>query len=284
MLNKMDEHFTETPVTGYPGEEAVVTEQGTATRQSYVIITTYTFLLIAAEIITAYYDPKIGILMHGILMFILFGHAAFMRPSDKDFSHLLMAVGIAPLIRVVSLSTPLSSFSYIYWFLVLSVPLFAGILILRAIQGLNEEDLGLTFDIRKLHWELGIILAGFPLGILEYFILKPEPILDDPTFQSLIAPVLIMIICTGLIEEMIFRGLIQHNAIKVYGIWFGIILTSVLFGFLHTGNLSPFSVVFASIVGFIYSLVKIRTGSIVGISLSHGALNCTLFLGAPLIW
>ncbi len=260
------------------------TEKVGTTRRAYITTTIYVLLIATAEIITSYHDPETGVLLHGGIMFALFGHAAFLRPSDKDLSYLLMAIGIAPLIRIVSLSTPLTSFSYIYWFLILSVPLFAGILILRAIQGLNEEAMGLTFNIRKLHWEFGIVLAGFPLGIVEYFILKPEPILENPTFQSLIAPVLIMIICTGLIEELIFRGLVQHNAIKVFGMWFGILLTSVLFGFLHTGNLSMLSVAFASCVGFLYSLTKIRTGSIVGISLSHGALNCMLFLIAPLHW
>lgn len=251
-------------------------------RQAYVITFVYLAIITTAEIITAYFDPELGVIIHCILMFILFGHAAFIYPSNKDMANLLMSIGIAPLIRIISLTTPLSSFSYIYWFLVLSIPLFSGILVLRAIQNLNEEAMGLVLNMRKLHWEILIILIGFPLGILEYIILEPESIINELTLQSLIAPVLIMIICTGLIEEMIFRGLIQYNAIRVFGTWVGILLTSVIFGFLHTGNLNMISVVFATGVGFIYSLVRLRTGSIFGISLSHGILNCMLFLVLPL--
>ncbi len=263
--------------TDFPEKEGSI-------RRAYITVSSYVLLIAAAEITTAYYDPQTGILLHGALMFALFGHAAFLRPSNKDLSYLLMAIGIAPLIRITSLSTPLSSFSYIYWFLILSVPLFAAILILRAIQGLNEEEMGLILNIRKIHWQFGIMLAGFPLGILEYFILKPEPMLESLTFQNLIAPVLIMIICTGLIEELIFRGLVQHNAIRVFGTWAGILLTGVIFGFLHTGNLNAASVIFAFFVGILYSFVKVLTKSIIGISFSHGILNCVLFLIAPLYW
>lgn len=270
--------------TGDSSKSVYPFQNRSSTRHAYITTLLYVLVICIAEIITAYYDPKIGILLHSILMFALFGHAAYIYPSHRDLAHLLMAIGIAPLIRIISLSTPLSSFSYIYWFLILSIPLFSGILVLRAIQGLSEEALGLVFDIRKLHWEGGIAIAGIPLGVLEYYILKPEPILEDPSLQSIIAPILIMIICTGLVEELVFRGLIQHNAEKVFGLWVGILITSVTFGFLHTGNLNPMSVVFAFAVGFLFSVVKIRTKSIIGISLSHGILNCTLFLISPLYW
>ena len=273
----------ETVDSPYNGaDDSIRLYQGMSRRQVYTITFFYLLIITTAEIITAYYDPELGVIIHGLLMFILFGHAAFIYPTDRDMANLLMSIGIAPLIRIISLTTPLSSFSYIYWFLVLSIPLFSGILVLRAIQNLNEEAMGLVLNMRKLHWEILIILAGFPLGVIEYFILKPESIINELTLQSLIAPALIMIICTGLIEELIFRGLVQHNAIRVLGTRIGIIITSIVFGFLHTGNLNMVSVFFAAGVGFIYSLVRLRTGSILGISLSHGVLNCMLFLVLPL--
>ncbi len=255
-----------------------------STRRAYIFILSYLSVVASAEIIITYHDPKAGIIIHGILMFLVFAHAAFIYPSSRNVANLLMTIGIAPLIRVISLSTPLSSFSYIYWFLVLSIPLFAAILMLRAIQGLTEEDLGLVINTRKLHWEFGIIAAGFPLGLVEYYILKPEPIIESITVGNMVAPVLIFIVCTGLIEELIFRGIMQHNANRVFGVPVGIFLTSILFGFLHTGNLNSLSVVFAFAVGILYSLIRIRSGSIFGISLSHGILNSVLFLVAPLYW
>jgi len=262
--------------------ESVSLLPGMSRRHLYITVLIYFLMIAVAEIITAYFDPKTGIIIHGILMFAMFGHASFIYPTNKDLANLLMCIGLAPLIRIISLCTPLSSFSYIYWFLVLSIPLFSGILVVRAIQALSEDAIGLVFNIRKLHWEVIIVVFGFPMGIIEYWILEPESIINELTLQKLIAPALIMIICTGLIEELIFRGLIQFNAIRVFGTWIGILLTSALFGFLHTGNLNVVSVFFAFAVGFVYSLIRLRTGSIIGISLSHGILNCMLFLIMPL--
>jgi len=264
-----------------PENQAVPIRNRVSLRQSYITIFSYILLITLSEITVAYYEPSYGIVLHGSLMFILFGHAALLNPSDRDLSNLLMAIGIAPLIRIISLSTPLSSFSYIYWFLILSVPLFAGIIILRYVQKLKEEDIGLTLNFRKLHLEIGIVLAGIPLGFLEYYILKPEPLIDEFTIQRLVASVLIMVICTGLIKELIFRGLIQHNAVRVFGVRGGIAATSILFGLLHIGNLSPPSVVFAAAVGVLFSIVVLRTKSIAGVSIAHGTLNCTLFLIVP---
>ncbi len=253
----------------------------TANRWSRSHITLYALIIALAEILTAYYEPQTGMILHAVIMFALFAHAAFLRPSDKQMSYLLMSIGIAPLIRIASLSAPLAPFSYISWFLILSVPLYTGILILAAFQELKQKDLGLTFNFRMIHWEIAIALLGCPLGFVEYYILTPGPLITSITLADMIAPVLIIVVCSGLIVELIFRGLVQYNSIRIFGGRGGILLTSVLFGFLHIGNLNPPSVVFAFAVGVIYSLVVLRTKSIVGVSISHGTLNCMLFLVAP---
>lgn len=247
-----------------------------------VYAVTYILIIAMAEVVTAYFDPKLGLILHSSILFAMFAHAAFLYPSDKPMSSFLMSVGFAPLIRIVSLSAPLSPFSYIQWFLILSLPLFAGILVLRYVQGLRESDLGLILNTRMLHWELAIGLTGFIFGITEYFILRPGPLIEEISIRTLITPVMIMMICTGLIEELIFRGLVQHNATRVFGPWLGMFFSASLFAFLHIGNLSVISVGFVFLVGFVYSLIVRHTGSIVGVSISHGLANTMLFLIAPL--
>ncbi|MFO8010130.1 MAG: CPBP family intramembrane glutamic endopeptidase [Dehalococcoidia bacterium] len=257
---------------------------GMPVRGNHIIIFGYVLLIGLAEMLVTYEEPTVGMLLHAVIMFVLFAHAAFVEPFDRDMANLLMSIGIAPLIRIVSLSAPLSDFNYIHWFLILSIPLFAAILVLRKLQGLNERALGLTISWRILPWELLIALTGFPLGIAEFYISRPGPLLSEITLQSMIAPVLIMIVCTGLIEEIIFRGFVQHNANRVFGAWIGIPVTSILFGLLHIGNMNLGSVLFAFGVGLMYSLWVRRTGSIFGVSLSHGILNSMLFLVAPMYY
>jgi len=62
----------------------------------------------------------------------------------------------------------------------------------------------------------------------------------------------------------------------------GILFVSTLFGVLHLGNISPWHLdcVLAFSVGFVFSIVREKTGSIYAISVSHGLINIILFLVA----
>jgi hypothetical protein len=102
----------------------------------------------------------------------------------------------------------------------------------------------------------------------------------EPSFEALLVPALIMIVCTGFLEELAFRGLMQYHATRTLG-FYGIIFISALFGVLHIGNLSVLDVLLAGTVGFIFSLVVRKTGSLYGVSISHGIINIVLFLIAP---
>jgi len=242
----------------------------------------YVLIIALAETVTGYISHTAGLLMHCTTMFALFVHAALIRPSHKEMSSLLMATGFTPLIRIVSLSAPLAPFGYIAWFLIVSLPLFVGVLVLARLQGLRERDLGLTFNPSMFRWELAVVLIGLPTGIFEYLLLRPSPLIYDLSVSTLLGPALIMLIGTGFIEELIFRGLIQHHATRLFGPAIGILISALLFSFLHIGNLSLVSMIFAFSVGVVYSFLVRRTGSILGVSLAHGLSNCMLFLVMPL--
>ena len=90
-----------------------------------------------------------------------------------------------------------------------------------------------------------------------------------------------MVVYTGFVEELAFRGLMQYYAVRTMG-WWGILLITTIFGVMHIGNLNYLDVLLAFTVGGIYALVVRKTCSIYGVSLSHGLVNVTLFLIAPL--
>jgi membrane protease YdiL (CAAX protease family) len=253
---------------------------GKAVFQHRVLITTaYLILVGAAELLTVYVAAY-GIALHAVILFTLSIHSALTISLDPDFSGFLAVLIIAPLIRILSLSTPLVQFSYITWFAIISIPVYIAIFTCVYIQNLKPDDIALARPkVKHIPLELGAILIAVPFGIAEYFILKPGALVA-PRVEALIIPSLVMILCTGLLEELAFRGLMQYHATRTMG-FSGIIFTSVLFGVLHIGNLTIFDVVLAGSVGFIYSLVVQKTGSLYGISVSHGIINIILFLIAP---
>jgi len=242
-----------------------------------VISLAYLACITCAELLTSY-SPKHGIAFHGIIIFALFIHSSL--TGDQDLSKWLIVLIIAPLIRILSLSTPSTHFSYFTWFLIISLPIYIAVFTCIRIQNIDPKDIGLVLPkLKFLPIEIAAILLAFPLGITEYYILKPG-IIAELSFEAMVIPSLIMIISTGFLEELSFRGLLQYHATRTMG-FYGIIFISALFGFLHIGNLSFSDVFFAGSVGFIYSLVVRKTGSIYGVTISHGMINIMLFLIAP---
>lgn len=256
-------------------------------RRRALIMLLYILLIAAAEFVTAYAArhgavfAEYGIVFHGLILFALLIHSARIVKADPEFSQLLLVLVLAPLIRILSLSMPVAQFSYIAWFSIISIPVYLMIFTCVYLQQLSPQDIGLALPSKKhLPLEFGIILLAVPVGIMEYHILQPG-LLVEPRLTALVVPVLIMMVCTGFLEELAFRGLMQYHAVRTLG-FAGIVLISALFGLLHIGNLTIFDVLLAGGIGFIYALVVRETGSVYGVSISHGIINTTLFLIAPL--
>ena len=244
----------------------------------------YLLLITAAEWLVSFI-PSWGLFFHGVIMFTLFGHASFLyTEEDKNSSYLFMSIALVPLIRIISLYAPLSKFYFLQWFPILSIPLFFAAFLLILFQHLDEQDVGLVFKSRQIPLLLAIACTGIPFGFIEYFILMPNPLILELSFRSLISPIIIMMICTGFAEELVFRGIIQHNAIRYFNSGLGIFFATALFAVMHIGNWSLLDVVFVFFVGYFYAYVVKFTGSIIGVSISHGLANVVLFLIMPLIW
>ncbi len=259
-------------------------------RQRFFISFAYLVLLAGAELLTSLpvllpglqpiYDAKYGIAFHALILFALLIHSTLSLTTDPEFSKLLMVLILAPLIRILSLSMPLAHFSYISWFAIISIPIYIAIFTCMYIQRIKPRDVALALpSLKHLHFELAVIIFAVPFGILEYCVLKPG-IIVELSFEALLVPALIMITCTGFLEELAFRGLMQYHATRTMG-FYGIVFISAVFGALHIGNLSVLDVLLAASVGFLFSLVVRKTGSIFGVTISHGLINIVLFLIAP---
>lgn len=235
----------------------------------------YAGLLLIAEFVTTG-NLKTGMIVHGCLLVILLLHSTIVE--NRYFSNLYASLSLAPLIRILSLSIPLLHFGYIFWFLIVAVPIFATIFTCIYIQGIDPRSVGLKIPPYKdVPFTCGIILLGIPMGWAEYQILEPEFMLG--AHASWLVPILILMVGTGVLEELLFRGLLQHTFTEAVGMH-GILVVSAIFGFLHLGN-SWLDCLLAGGIGFIFALVVRKTGSIYGVSISHGVINIMLFLVMP---
>ena len=267
-------------ISGYNSMRMSITSQASSITSQFKplnIPIIYVLLITAAELVTSHFLYA-GILIHICLLGALLVHSVIL--DDQKVADLLTAMAVAPLVRILGLSTPLVHFSQITWFAIVSIPMFmAGIAIAR-LQGLSIKDINFSPPKKKYTLiELVVILICFPIGFLEYHLLRPSGI-TELNFYSMLAPMLIMMVNTGFLEEFIFRGLLQYHAVRLAGFQ-GIVLISVLFGALHLTNLVVYDAFLAGGVGLMFGLVVQRTGSIWGVSVAHGVVNITLFLIAP---
>ena len=147
------------------------------------------------------------------------------------------------------------------------------------IQGLTRKHVGLVWGNKKVQLLVG--LTGIFLGTIEFIILQPKPLIATLTPVTLITASIILIISTGLAEELLFRGILQKNAENVYGMGMGLLYTALLFTALHIGWNSFYDLIFVFCVALFYGYTFQKTRSIVGVTLSHGISNTFLFLIIP---
>ena len=246
--------------------------------QELKIFILYLFLIVIAETVTSFINPSYGLFIHSILLVSLLTLSAFWHKTNNA-SNLFLCLSIAPLIRIFSLSLPLAYFPSYAWYLVAAIPMLISAITVMRLQGLGLNDVGITF--KKPVIQLAIMLTGIPFGIIEYLILKPNPLALGLSTVNFILLAIGFIVATGFVEELVFRGVFQNNAIKALGKKAGLICVTAVFAALHIGWLQMLDVAFVFAIGLFFGVLTLKTGSIAGVSLSHGLTNVFLFLVMP---
>ena len=251
---------------------------------------TYLLAITVAEVIVIVLEPGtgivtasiIGITFHtGILLATIIDAALI----DKYFhGRLVLSLSLVPLIRIISLTLPLANIPRIWQFPIIYLPLLAAAIVVVRLLDYKPKAIGINSGFIPLQLLVGLVGLGF--GIAEYYILvvmPPEPLLEllavEPTLQSTWLPALVLLLSTGFVEELIFRGVLQKTATDAFGTW-GIVYVSYIFAILHIGFLSWIDVIFVFGVALFFGWVVKKTGSLLGVILSHGITNILLFIVA----
>lgn len=247
------------------------------TRNEKILAVGYLFVLIIAELTVTYINKETGLVIETLVLFALLVNSSL--DVSYNYSVMLRSMMALPMIRIIGLSIPLMQIQPLYWFPIIAIPLFAATYTIMKSQGLTKEHIGLIWGNKAV--QLLIALTGIILGTVEYIILQPKPLIGIFNPVNLITASIILIISTGLAEELLFRGILQKNAENVFGTILGLLYTAMLFTALHIGWNSFYDLIFVFSVAMFYGYAFQKTRSIVGITLSHGLSNTFLFLVIP---
>lgn len=232
-----------------------------------------------AEVLTTIVEPRIGITAHALIFFGLLFHGS--KTTNIHLKRFLTVLALVPLIRILSLSLPLTGRPILEWYFAVGILLCMGVLLAIRVTGYSATRIGFTF--KNWHQQILIGLLGLGIGVSEYFILQPKALVSEFNLQSVLLPGLILLVFTGFVEEIIFRGLIQQAVLDFSG-RFGLVYVSMLFSVMHVGYGSMLDIVYVFAVGLLFSLIVYRTGSLLGVSLAHGITNIGLYLVYPFLF
>jgi membrane protease YdiL (CAAX protease family) len=237
----------------------------------------YLLALLLAEYTTSYINKSWGLTMHVVILFALIINSSMV--SSSEFANLLRSLIAIPIIRIIGLSMPLIQIDPFFWYPIVAIPLFAAAIVIARSQKLGWKDVGLTLE----GWPIQILIAitGIFLGFIEYLILRPEPLVPTLSLYTLIGVFIVLLVSTGLAEELLFRGIIQSNAQKVFRPLFAILITALIFTTMHMGWMSLVDYIFVFCVAVIYGYIFYKTNNILGITLNHGISNTILFIILP---
>jgi len=112
-------------------------------------------------------------------------------------------------------------------------------------------------------------------------VLHSGMLVPDVSIRNILILTLTMIIFVGIVEEFIFRSALQTVMEDRLGANTGLVLTSIIFGFMHSGYHLPLELLYVSFAGMIFGLLFWMTRSLPVISVAHGVTNVSLFLVAP---
>lgn len=247
---------------------------------TWFIAALYLSLLTLAEVLVTYLRPELGALLHVAILIALLIHSAM--ATAKPLADLLLTLIIAPLVRLLSLSMPLFVFDLRYWYLIVSIPLFISAVYIMRLLGYSMRRVGFNFNQPLL--QIGAILFGIIFGVIEFAILRPAPLIQVFTPEDFAVAALMILIGTGLMEELVFRGIIQQAAERALGATGSILFTTLVFTVLHIGWNSLLDLLFVFTAGAIWGIFFYRTRSIVGITISHAITNILLFIILPLLF
>ncbi len=239
----------------------------------------YLVLCIAAEISGALGMLLPSALLHALLILAAFGWYGV--KYRRSMPRLPFGLGLVSLLRFFSLVLPLGLLAPVARYAAVAVPLGVAMWLLRRRLCLPGEALGLCLQqAPKQAW---IALSGIPLGLVGYWILRPDPLMPGAGAGALAVGALVLLLSVALTEELLFRGFLLSFAMQELG-YTGVWLSSLIFAAMYIGSGSPRLAVFMGLVGWGFSECVWRTGSTWGVILAHALLITGMGLFWPLIF
>jgi uncharacterized protein len=198
-------------------------------------------------------------------------------------TELLQVLALLSVFRVVNLSFALIPSVTLYWLVAIYGVMFIPIISVVAYRKLSRRDLGLIGDLRLIYLIPFGIFVGVALARIEYQILANPALIPAYSLVGLVELSLVMIFVVTLVEELLFRALLQPALVARSGPIVGIFITSVIFASMSLGFATYYELLFAFGVGIIFGVAFYKTKNLPFVITMHAVNNIFLFGVLPFL-
>jgi membrane protease YdiL (CAAX protease family) len=199
-----------------------------------------------------------------------------------DRVELLEALALVSLLRVVNLSFVLIPTVTLYWLVAIYGVMLIPIVLVIVHRQLSRDDLGLRGGRPLLYLIPFGILVGVELAFIEYYILTNPALVTTFSLVWLIELSVVMIFVV-LVEELLFRALLQTELVLRSGPIAGILVTSIIFGAMQSGFANYYELLFAFGAGIVFGVAYYKTKSLPFVITMHAVNNILLFGVLPFV-
>jgi Predicted metal-dependent membrane protease len=196
--------------------------------------------------------------------------------KDPEIQKIHQALMLLPVLRLINLSMPVFFKTTLYTFIFVYGSLAIPVAIVIIHQRYSLEQIGVSMKNIAAYMVLSIPLS-LALGFGEYLTIKSGYLIPDLTFENLLKLTIIMVFFVGLIEELIFRSILQTRLEKALSVDDSLLITTLLFGLMHSGYGTFYEILYTGFVGLIMGLIFYKTRSLPFIAVLHGFINVSLF-------
>jgi len=233
-----------------------------------------TGLIVLAESLLYMGNMKASMAVHALTLTLLILSAVYL--DDRMY----IALMLLPLFRLLNVAMPIFFQLTIYSYSLVYAPMFIPMYFIVKERIFSRSEIGITAKDFWFYLPLAIAI-GFALGWGEYYVLRPGVLIPDFGLKSILVLSLTMILFVGVVEEFIFRSVLQTSMEDRLRSIVGLLSASIIFGFMHSGYHLPQEILFVSFAGVIFGLLFWLTRSLPVISVAHGFTNISLFLILP---
>jgi hypothetical protein len=238
----------------------------------------YVAALAVAELALVQGGLLVGAACHAVLLIVLLAH--HLVAPITPYHSLLVGLALLPIVRLVSLTVPILGIPYLIWHVMVAIPIVVATLLAIHSEQIEPRLMGIGARL-DAGVQLAVAAVGIPLGLLAWLALRPRPVISGVDAHQVAVASVVGVLFVAVVEEVVFRGVLQGVALRALGSSVGAVAVSALaYASMSIPSGSPgFILVMLGAAAFFGWIVEV-TGSLWGVIGAHALLT----VGMLVVW